>query len=416
MKNVYLHTLACEKRELDIAKIYAYLTKNNYKIVDSPANSDIIIFVTCAFIDEVANVNLEFVKFFQRYNAELIVIGCLPTIEQKKLSKIFNGKTLDTKNLDKIDEFFPENKFKFKDIDDANLTIDDLKESFKTTRLIKQYFKKGKLLNNIYYRTKKHVLKHIFKENSHIYNILLNKKSFIIRISWGCLGNCSYCAIKKAIGTLKSKPLEICIQELEKGLKKGYRHVTIAASDTGAYGLDIDSSFPNLLEKMIEVPGNFELTIRDLSPIWFVKYFNDLDPIFKSGKLTEIDVPIQSANTRILKLMNRYSDIEKIKECMKLLRKRYPKIRLNTHVIIGFPSETEEEFRETLQFLKEIDFYGGFIYPYSLKTGTPAENINPKNSEKVIKKRMRSTKKFLRDIGYNVFHVPKSNFFIFNKE
>ncbi len=411
MKKVYLYVRACGKRELDIAMIYDYFKKNNYKIVNSPNNSDIILFVTCAVLDDIANFNLEIIKSFQKYDAELIVAGCLPEIEKEKLSKIFNGKILNTKNLEKIDEFFPENKITFKEIKEANIPVDVLNKTHS-----KRIVFKIKWLNVLFTKVKVFFAKHIYKDGSHIFTAIIRPNNYFIRISWGCLGNCSYCAIKKAIGTFRSKPINDCIQELRRGINAGYKKITIVASDTGAYGLDIGLNFPELLKEMTELHGDYKLILRDIAPKWFIKYYNNLENIFKSGKIYSMDIPIQSGSKKILKLMHRSSNTEDMIKFMRNLNESFPDIRLNTHAIIGFPSETEEDFMDTLNFFKKVNFYGGYIYPYSCKSGTVAEDIFPKNSKKVISSRMKFTKKFLENLGYKVVKVPKANYFLFNKK
>ena len=111
--NVFILEKACSQRQLDAKKIETYLIENNYKIVNHPKFADIIIFVTCAFRNAMAEKALNKIKDLQRYNAELIVAGCLPGIDKEELSKVFKGKVIITKDLNKIDSLFPKNLKKF---------------------------------------------------------------------------------------------------------------------------------------------------------------------------------------------------------------------------------------------------------------------------------------------------------------
>ena len=114
MKRIFVTNYGCHLRSLDAEKIRNYFSWNGYKIVNTPENADIIFFISCAAFDKKAENALNKVKKFQKYDAELIVGGCLPVIEKEELANIFSGKTISTKDLDKIDDLFPENKIKFR--------------------------------------------------------------------------------------------------------------------------------------------------------------------------------------------------------------------------------------------------------------------------------------------------------------
>ncbi|UCD13308.1 MAG: hypothetical protein JSW60_07050, partial [Thermoplasmatales archaeon] len=125
MKKIFIYHRSCTLRSLDASRVSSYFSKNNYKIVNKPKDADIIFFIGCAALDNVTDQSLQIIKELQKYDAELIVAGCLPTIESEKLANIFTGRTINAKDLDKdpdkMDELFPENMIKFRDIDDANI-------------------------------------------------------------------------------------------------------------------------------------------------------------------------------------------------------------------------------------------------------------------------------------------------------
>jgi len=401
MKKIYIYVVSCRRRSLDATKISDYLTKNDYEIVNKPENADIIIFITCAFIDKMTEFSLNKVKEFQKYNAELIVAGCLPIIEKDKLSEIFDGITFCTKEIDELYQYFPEKKTRFTEIDDANFLYDYLN----------QHGRKG----SNYLRFRDYILKKIYGENSFTYKILL-KNPFIIRISWGCLGNCSYCSIKKAIGAHKSKPIEECLKEFKKGLAQGHTQFLLTADDAGAYGLDLGYNFLELLKSIIQLEGDFKVCIESLKPIWIVKYFEQLKEVLMSRKIQYIDCAIQSGSEKILKSMNRYSNIEKIAETLLKIKNLNPELMLTTEIIIGFPGETKKDFHQTLSVLQTIQFNGGFIYRFAQKSGTPAENVEPKIPEKEISKRIKYAKKALRKEDYKFRYLPQKDYFIFDKK
>jgi tRNA A37 methylthiotransferase MiaB len=413
MKKIYVYTNTnCRRRLLDANKLKLYFNKNNYTLVKKPEDSDFIIYITCAYRNEITNDTLTKFKDLQKYKAELIVAGCLPVIEEIKLNQIFKGKTISTKNLDKIDVIFPNNKIKFSSLTDSESIsqeqyINHHEENYKLKNFpfLNKYYNYFKE-NFIFYLLNKHLLIYLFPSKTDFYHV---------RISWGCMGNCSYCGIKKAIGALKSKPINECIDDFEKGLKAKYKMFVITADDVGAFGVDIGSNFPILLDKLTSFEGEYEISVQDLDPRWVVKYIDELEPIFKKGKITSVNIALQSGCDKILKLMNRYHDIEKIKESLIRLKNCSTKLSLDTHFILGFPTETDKDFLQTIDFIKIIDFDMGFIYRFSCKTGTEAEKIEPKVSNDDIIKRMNYAKKLLKNHEYKVITLSKNSYYTFYK-
>ena len=401
----------CWKRLLDAEKIQDYLVKNSYKVVKKPSDADIIIIITCGFLNFITEFALNKIKEFQEYNAELIVAGCIPDIDKEKLAKIFNGKTMTTKDLEeKIEElFYPQNNIRYKDLDDANILFKNYEEV-----QLNELTKKLGWIENIYLKIEKFIYKHLLEKYSIGYQF--SRKQFHIRISWGCNRNCSYCAINKAVGPHRSKPLKKCIMEFKKGLKKGFKNFVLDATDVGLYGLDIGSNFPELLDEMTKIHGEYKISIRELHPAWIVKYVNELKEVIKRNKILILDVALQSANTRILKLMNRYSNVKKMKEAILILKNSSSDMFLTIECIIGFPTETWDEFLDTINFIKEVNSSGGQIYLFSCKTGTEAEKIEPKVNKKEMAKRSGYAKKFLKNAGYIVSYSSKEGVLDFIKK
>ncbi len=418
MWKIYIYVTACEGRLLDAKRIFNYLSRNKYEITDKPQDADLIILVTCASCNKSTEHSLQMVKKLQKYDAKLIVAGCLPAIEPERLSEIFHGKTLITKNLDKdIENLFPPKKqVKFEKVDDPNILF---RNFYLTTlsNLIKQLFVKYRLIENVYIRFRGHINKKLSTEHSFLYKwILTEEPLYYVRTSFGCSSHCSYCSIKKAIGQFRSKSIEQCIQEFINGLDDGYKNFVIVADDVGAYGIDIGSNLPELLKKMMELEGDYNLLIRDLNPQWFIRYYAELSEILKRQKITNLDIPIQSGNSRILKLMYRYSNVDKMKNAFLRLKKVFPELTLNTDVIVGFPTETWEEFKQTLDFIIEVGFDAGAFFEFSCKPETKAETIEPKISQIKIINRFKYTTKYLKNAGYDVLYQPRSQRILFKKK
>ena len=411
-KKIFVYTNTnCRRRLLDTKKLKLYFQKNNFSLADGPQDADLIVYITCAYRNEITDSCLKKIQEFQKFNAKLIVAGCLPEIEKDKLKDIFGGDTISTKNLNGIDKYFPKNSVKFSDINDADAIFQQPKEGFG-----KQHFEKKSLISKIKSSTIEFVIKNFLNEHLMIYLFPDKSELYHVRISWGCRGKCSYCGIKKAIGSLKSKPLNECLNDFKKGVKKGYKKIVITADDVGAYGLDIGSNFPELLSKLLSIPGDYTISVQDFDPKWAVKYVDELEEIFKDEKITSINIALQSGCERILELMNRYSDIEKVEDALKRLKKSNSKMSFDMHFILGFPTESHEDFTETINFVNHIGFDMGFIYRFSCKTGTKAEKIKPKLTSKEIVERLGNTRRVLKNNGYRVITLSKNSFYTFYKK
>ena len=398
-KKIFIYAKgSCWKRQLDAGKMFNYLSKNGYEIVKKPGKSDIILFVTCAFLNGKLENSLKKVKEFQKYNAELIVAGCLPVTGKSELSEIFNGKIITTKDLDKdIEKILPPNLVKFKDVEDANLLLETSEYEYDKKIKKREFVIKTK----------------ISRKNSVINKF--SEKQFHIRVSWGCTGNCSYCTIKDSTGKFRSKPFDECIKEFKKGLEEGYKNFVLDGTDVGAYGIDIGSSFSKLLDELTKNPNDYYITIRELHPKWIYRYIDEIEEIVKRNKILVLDVAIQSTNDRVLKMMNRPTDVEKMRDAFKRLKKANPDLWITCEFILGFPTETEEEFNQSLTFIKDLQFNGGQIYSFSCRKGTEAEKIEPKLTEEEMLNRMKNTKKFLKNAGYKVI-TPDEKFLVFREK
>ena len=410
---VFIYCLGCEKRLLDAAKMRDFFIKNRYTIVYNPKRADYIIFITCAFTKAVADSCIFEIKRFQRYDAELIVAGCLPAIESERLSHVFNGKTIVTKNIDDIDEIFPGGEIRFSDLNDANILFRNLDESKPRDRILSNVLS---YLNVEYAvrRVKKSIVRKMLGERTFLYFLLSSDELFHMRVAWGCNNRCAYCGIRNAIGCFKSKPMVECLREFDSGLRRGYRNFVITGDEVGCYGIDMGANLPMLINEMLKRQGDYMISIRAVNPEWVIRYEEDLKHIMKSKRIFLFETPIQSKSHRILEMMHRYRDMDRLGEILQDLRNLSPRTIFLTDYILGFPTETEEEMRETLEFLVDT-FDCGYVMPFSPRPGTEAKNFEPKLSPEEIKRRVRYAKRFFRKSGYRVF-TPENYFFIFDRK
>lgn len=401
--NIFIYSNACERRNIDAKKIYTYVLDKGYKIVSDPRNADYIILVTCGFVESVSDRSLELMKEFQEYDAELIVAGCLPDISPDEVKKIFNGKIIPTKNLSSIDEIFKDTTLKFNNLDDEHSMWYNF-DTGSPILILKSIVKKISILRRCHNFIKENVLKRIFGKNfdktSPFNKIYPEKESYCISISRGCIHNCSYCAIRKAVGKLKSKPLDQCIKEFKIGLNEGYTHFILEADDIGHYGIDIKSSLPKLLNAMTKIEGDYQIELKNFHPMWIIRYVDEFEKLLKRKKLSIILLSIQSGNDRILKLMRRPYSRDALVATIRKLKKADPDLQLGVHLLVGFPTETMKEFKDTLDLFEKVPLDFGSIFSFSSQEGTDADAIKPKLTKREMGKRMKNALLFLRKKNY----------------
>ncbi|MCX6666134.1 MAG: radical SAM protein [Euryarchaeota archaeon] len=410
MKKIYIYSKnVCERRKLDARRIANYFTINGNEIVSNPKNADIIILSTCGATGECTDLSFSALKKLSKYSAEIIVTGCVPATDKKKFDEVFSGKSIIAEELDEFDKSFAGFKIKLKDVEDTNRSW--ITEDQDLAYLFSKMMYKFSLTKKVYFYCVKKFLSYIFGD---CFIILENSMRYIkndyyyITTSWGCSQNCSYCGTKFAVGKFHSKPIDKCVEEFKSGLKKGFTKFDIEGEDIGGYGIDIGKTFPDLLDELTKIEGKYNITLSTLNPIWFVKYKDEILDILSRGKIKCIIIPIQSGNSRILTLMRRYSNIDKMRKAIMQVKSSYPDIAIGTHSIIGFPTETFNEFRDTLDFIKEVNFNMGIINLMSFKSGAEAEKISPRISIEEINRRKKYAKKYLRKLGYRIYPTKKA--------
>jgi len=225
-------------------------------------------------------------------------------------------------------------------------------------------------------------------------------RAFVKKIAHGCLGKCTYCAIRFATGTLKSKPTDKIIEEFEKGLAQGYKRFVLSAEDTGCYGLDISTNIVRLLRKICDVEKDFSLILNDFNVNWLIKYYDDLLPLFIKNKdrIEDIRMPIQSGSDKILKSMKRPYKIHDVKRVISDLKVRLPNLRIHTHILVGFPGESAFDFDQSRQLLQELDFTEVSIFRYEERPGTLASLMPGKVPTDVRAQRVTVLEDFQRSL------------------
>ncbi len=366
-KKVYIETVhgACNRRLLDAQKIASYFEANGYSVVEKARGADILFLITCGVSLERESSSLRRIHALKKLNRKLIVSGCLPAINQQKTMSIHEGVNIPTSELSTIDNYFLDTvQVKFSELGDANHYYLPSTQVFGPNFfhvVITKLTSLGGL--PLHYMLKKEIprwIGNVFPRHNGT-----GKLSYPIRVSWGCSQKCSYCGIRSAVGQFHSKSLETCLDEFRTGLNGGYQEFELIADDVGAYGIDIGKTFPNLLNSLFDVQGNYSVQIWNLSPVWFIKNQEAFMAVLRQGKISGIHYPVQSGSSRVLKAMRRYSDTKKIRESVNLMKKCHPQLTVTTDVIIGYPGETDEDIAETVDLLCDSHFDSVHIFLYN---------------------------------------------------
>lgn len=336
--NVGFIHLGCSKNLVDTEMTIGLFKNNEYKIVNNPEDADILVINTCGFIlsaqEEGVNTILEMAEYKKKKCKYLIVMGCLVQRFKEELEK----------EIPEVDLWIK--------YDSYNTIWEQIE------KVIKPEVTKVKELN--------------FLDRT----ITTGENFAYLRIAEGCSNFCTYCAIPKIRGKFISRRIEDILEEAEKLAKAGYQELIVIAQDTTKYGIDIYGKprLAELLQELCKIEGikwirflySYPETITDE----LIEVVKNEDKICKY-----FDIPIQHISDSVLKRMNRKSNSESIRKVIKKLREEIPNVVIRTTVMVGFPGETNDDFEELYNFVKETKFDRLGAFSYSKEEGTPAEKL-----------------------------------------
>jgi tRNA A37 methylthiotransferase MiaB len=388
---------SCPRSQVDASLLIEYLASNGWKISNDFKEANLILLGTCGFDKFAEDRSIEYISVVEKKknNSKLIVFGCLPSINEKKLLEKFNIITITPRTLDKLDEIINAST-KFEQIINPGVMEDYKYTVFDSFTPFERLTVKSQLSIKYPFRA----LSRIFLGKGAKPLYYRYENVFNIRIARGCLGECTYCAIKNAYGTLISNPLDTIVSEFRTGLGKGYRVFRLVAGDIGSYGQDIGTNIIELIQSLLDHKGNFKIIWDDFNPRWLTQYFPELIGIIenKISKIGYMGFPIQSGSEKILRLMKRNYTAKVTKIHLIALQQAFPDLEMTTHVLIGFPGEKDEDFNETIRFLESVNFNHIEVFLYSDRPNIPAIELPGKISEKVKAQRAMKLKKHFHDI------------------
>ena len=216
----------------------------------------------------------------------------------------------------------------------------------------------------------------------------LGRTRAFIKIQDGCENFCSYCIIPYVRGKCRSKNFQTVLEEIQNYVQHGYKEVVLTGIHTGNYGVDLGTDFAALLREIVKINGLVRLRI---SSIEITELTDEVLQIIRDNDVIvdHLHIPLQAGSDKILRLMNRKYELAYFKQKMEQIREIRPDISLTTDIIVGFPSETEEDFQDTLSFVREVQFSKVHVFPYSRRSGTVAADMAEQVPGDVKKDRVR---------------------------
>jgi tRNA A37 methylthiotransferase MiaB len=213
--------------------------------------------------------------------------------------------------------------------------------------------------------------------------------AYFIRISLGCSNNCSYCTIKHARAGLKSRPVADIIREMQAAIDHGYREFILVSDDFPSYGTDLNTSYTVLMKKIFDLPGNFKISLYNFNPQTGLANFDEFIKIIKPGRIRSFHYPLQSGSDRILRLMNRQYTREQYLETSRAILEKDPHISLRTDIMSGFPGETENDFKETMEIIRLVPFETINLVTCDDRPDAPSARLPEKVPQKIAQRRLR---------------------------
>lgn len=363
---IYFFSLGCPRNLVDSEVMLGMLLQAGYEITDVFEDADFIVVNTCGFIRAAREESLETIEDVlqqRKEGAKVIVTGCMVQEHAKQ-----------------IKASFPDVHYLLGSGDvEAIVNAVQAQDSGEMVSSTRSYLEAGEVPRML--STSPHLA--------------------YLKIAEGCRKRCSYCVIPEIKGPLRSKPAQRVIQEFRALRSQGVKEVILIAQDLGDWGRDIGQSFPYLLRELMKEQGDFWLRLLYLYPDEITE---ELIDVMKSDQriCPYIDMPIQHVNDALLRAMRRSTTKQQIIDTMERLRTAIPNMHIRTSLIVGFPGETEHQFEELHQFLRDhpIDYVG--VFKYSPEENTHAATLPGQISEEIKDQRrdrlMQTQQKVLKKL------------------
>ena len=361
--NIFVETYGCTANKSDERLVLGLLKHEGHEIVYNLPDADIIVLLTCTVIGTTEQRMLSRLKVFQKTHKTIVVTGCMPVVQANLIKSVVpDACLLPPQYIQYITNIIQGNK--------------PILLETKKTMLPKNY----------------------------------DEVIAPIMIAEGCRQSCSYCITHFARGMLRSFPIQEVASDVCSAIKQGCKEIQLTAQDTASYGLDIGTNLGTLLTHLCNLDGVFRVRVGMMNPQTVQKNIDSVLNAYQHYKIYKfLHLPVQSGDDEILKKMNRGYTAKDFTCLVEQFRKKIPTLTLSTDVIIGFPTETEEQFRQTIELLKQIKPDIINITRFSARSLTAAKNMKGRIPTQVVKERSKQTTEICSKISLekNQEHLKK---------
>ena len=361
---VYLEVYGCTANKSDASLILGLLKEKHHEIVKKMDDADVLILLTCTVIGTTEQRMLSRLRIFEKTGKKIIVAGCMTSVQFELIRSVVpDAKLLQPQYSHHIIDL----------LNDKSVTF---KEENKT-------------------RFSKH----------------FDELTAPISIAEGCMSSCSYCITSLARGKLKSYPINEIAEDVCSALKQGCKEIQLTAQDTGSYGLDTGQNLGNLLSEVCKIKGEYRIRVGMMNPYTALKNLDSTIQAYADPKIYKfLHLPVQSGDNEILQKMNRKYNVEDFLQIIKKFRNKYPDITISTDVIVGFPTETDEQLQNTVDLLNKIKSDIVNITRYSARPYTKAKTLEGRVKTEIVKERSRILTEFCSKVSKenNQRHIGKN--------
>ena len=361
MAKVWIEAYGCSASIADSEMIAGLLKSSGHQLVDDVNSSDVNVIVTCSVKDATANRMVYRIKDLTRSGKPLVVAGCLAKAESSTVEKL-NPKAsmLGPHSLDK--------------------TIEVVNSALTGSRQIALLDSSTAKVN--------------------LPRLRLNPIVSIVEIASGCLSECTFCQTKIAKGRLRSYRIGDIIRQIRHDLNEGCKEVWLTSTDNGPYGKDLKCNLADLITEVCSIEGDFMVRVGMMNPMYVPFMLEELLEAYRNDKVFKfLHIPVQSGSDRVLRLMKRGHKASVFADIVKRFRKEFKHFTIATDVIVGFPEESEVDFQQTMDLIKEVEPDVLNISKFSARPGTEASLMERLNV-KVVKERSKSMHELANTIGY----------------
>ena len=355
-KKIAFITLGCKVNLYDTEAMAELFTKKGYEVVDFEEYADVYLINTCTVTNLGDKKSRQMIRRAKRINPNSVVVatGCYAQVASEEVAKIEGiNIVIGTKNRSEIVE------------------------------TVENYVAENGVVNNV-----SDIMGEKEFEPLQI-SRLTNRTRAYIKIQEGCNRYCTYCIIPYARGPIRSRKPEEVVEEVKKLAENGFKEVVLTGIHVASYGLDLGNiTLADIIEKVHSVDGIERIRFSSMEPLAIDNEF-----VARMSKLPKVcdhyHLSLQSGCNRTLKRMNRKYNAEQYAEACERLRNAFPNVAITTDIIVGFPDETEEDFKESLAFAERMKLDKIHTFPYSPKKGTPAAKMKNQISGDVKSQRSK---------------------------